>query len=502
MSQKPNIILLLNDHQAYYGHGEMAGGPKILRPSFERLAAEGVEFIRAYTACPLCGPARRSILTGLFPHNHGEIVNDTNHKYDRITYLEKLAEDGYENYYYGKWHAGRKTAHYFNCEGFSYPSYNNPYTKSEYNEYLEKNNLPPFEVQIQRSFWEPGRKYYFLPDVKEGALYKPKSYWCAEHATGIMTTPKETHEAFFLASLACNKLKDIVKSGSKKPFHLRVDFWGPHQPYFATQEFLDMYNPNDIPEYPSFRDDLKSKPEVYKFDTNYPLSKMRKILYPNPLPWSEWQKVIALNYAQQTLIDEAGGLILETLEDLELAENTIVVWSADHGDALACHGGHFDKAFYMPEEMVRIPMAIRYPNMIKPGQKSGKLVSNIDIAPTFLDVAGTSFGDSIDGESLLPVCLGNDNNWREELMVQTHGHLIPHLGRLVVTDRYKYVWNEGDMDELYDLKEDPFEMKNLSKIEKYSKVLLDMKNRLKIVRKKSGDFIERGMIKGRRLRIK
>ena len=87
-------------------------------------------------------------------------------------------------------------------------------------------------------------------------------------------------------------------------------------------------------------------------------------------------------------------------------------------------------------------------------------------------------------------------------MVQTHGHVISHLGRLVVTDRYKYVWNEGDTDELYDLHDDPFELENLINIKKYSDVLFDMKNRLKKVRENSGDFVEREMIKGRRLRIK
>lgn len=140
MTQKPNIVFLLNDHQAFYGHGKMVGGPKIHRPNFERLAKEGIEFSRAYTCCPLCAPARRSMLTGLFPHTHGELSNMSFNPFSNETYLDKLAEAGYKNYYYGKWHAGPDTAHDFHCEGFSYPDYNNPYTKPEYREYL-KNSI-------------------------------------------------------------------------------------------------------------------------------------------------------------------------------------------------------------------------------------------------------------------------------------------------------------------------------------------------------------------------
>ncbi len=499
MTEKPNIIFLLNDHQSYYGHGEMAGGPKIQRPNFEKLAAGGIEFVRSYTACPLCSPARRTMLTGLFPHNHREIKNDTKHRFDRETYLAKLAEAGYKNYYFGKWHAGPKTAKEQYCEGFSYPSYNNPYTKPEYKEYIKKNNLPHFQVRIQRNFMiKPWAK---MLNLKEGELFSPKGDWCNEHATGIMTTPKETHEAFFLANLACDKLKELANTENNHPFHLRVDFWGPHQPYYATQEFLDMYKPTDIPEYPSFQDDLKNKPDIYKVDINYPISKNGKLIHPNPLPWSEWQKVLAYNYAQITLIDQAGGKILNTLEELGLAENTLIVWASDHGDALACHGGHFDKAYYMPEEMVRVPMAIRYPGRIPAGQKSEELVSNIDLAPTFLDVAGTAFNEPIDGQSLLPLCSQQVNKWREDLMCETHGHVVSHLGRLIVTDRYKYVWNDGDMDELYDLKEDPYELKNLIFDNSHAQILSDMKTRLKNWRQKTGDRVEKHMIKIRKLKI-
>jgi len=480
MSDKPNIVFLLNDHQAYYRHG-WDNGPRIQRPHFERLASEGVVFTRAYTASPLCGPARRTILTGLFPHTHGEIKNDWEAPYKHEIYLDLLAANGYRNYYYGKWHAGPGTAYDHHCEGFSYPSYNNPYIKPEYKEYLKRKGLPEPKIFIERNFG-PWHK-----DCKEGKLYKQTRDWCNEHASGIMVTPKETHEAFFLANMACEKLRELAKSKNKQPFMLRVDFWGPHQPYFPTEEFAEIYNPREIPVYTNFIDPLINKPEIYRSEVNFPLNKEGKLIIPNPLPWSEWQKVLARCYAQISMIDAAGGLILDTLDELGLTNNTLVIWTTDHGDAIACHGGHFDKRSYMPEEMVRIPMAIRWPEKIPPGKKITKLVSNIDIAPTILDAAGINFKNEIHGKSLLPLCMGKSEEWRDDLMCETHGHMENHIGRMIVTERYKYIANQGQMDELYDLKNDPYELVNLINDPAYKDVLSEMKTRLLNWQRKTKD---------------
>jgi arylsulfatase A-like enzyme len=503
MTQKPNIVFLLNDHQTYYGHGEMVGGPKIQKPHFESLAKSGVEFTRAYTCCPLCAPARRSMLNGLFPHTHGELSNMSFNPFTYETYLDKLAEVGYNNYYFGKWHAGPGTALDHKCKGFSYPDYNNPYTKPEYKEYINNKNLPHFQVKLQRSFHDPNTSYgsKLNSRLESGETHTLERAALNENTTGIMITPKETHEAFFLAHLACKTLEKIASSKNEEPFHLRVDFWGPHQPFFAPQEYIDMYPPEKIPELPSFRDNLENKPKIYKAEHNYPLHKYGTIKYPNPLPWSEWQKVLSINYAQQTLIDEAGELIIDTLDRLGFTENTLIIWSTDHGDAVGCHGGHFDKDVYMPEEMMRVPMAIRFPEVIPAGQRSEKLVSNLDLPITFLDAAGLSFSHEIHGQSLLAVCSNKDIIWREDLMCETNGHLSIHIGRMLVTDRYKYIFNDRDMDELYDLKQDPYEMNNLINDEGYAEILADMKIRLKKWRQKTNDTMTRKRIRKSRIRF-
>ncbi|TFF85494.1 MAG: DUF4976 domain-containing protein [Promethearchaeota archaeon] len=495
MSKKPNIIYLLNDHQAYYGHGTMAGGPKIERPNFQRLTKDGIRFSNAYTACPLCGPARRTMLTGLYPHNHKELLNDVNYPFENEPYLEILTKNGYRNYYYGKWHAGPGTALDHSCEGFSMANYGNPYLTKEYREYLDKYDLPMFEVRIEHSFLNPDWPKAKALGIQEGELHTPLDDILSEHASGIMTSPKETHEAIFLANLAIEKLEEISEKNDKKPFHLRVDFWGPHQPYFVPAEFMDMYDPKKIPEYPNFKDDLEDKPKIYIYDVNYPISKNGRLIYPNPLPWSVWSEVLAAHYAQISLVDYAGGLILNKVKELGMEDNTIIIWTTDHGDAVASHGGHFDKDCYMPQEMIRIPMAIKLPEEIPKGGVDDSFVSNLDIGPTILDAAGTSFGYETDGNSLLPLCRGEITNFRSDFMVETHGHFHIHLGRAIIERRYKYIWNDRYLDELYDLKHDPYELNNLINNSDYEIILKKLKNRLKYWREKTNDKMTRKLIK-------
>jgi len=446
-----------------------------------------VRFDRAYCATPLCGPDRRSLLTGLYPHNHGEIYNDYDHPFDRETYLDTLAAGGYRNLYYGKWHAGPGTAFDHRCEGFSYPSYNNPYTKPEYRAYLERMGLPPPRVRIRHSFWGDDRSP-LAECARTGEPYVQDGAWCNEHACGTLLTPKETHESFFLAHLACEKLRELAAAGEDRPFHLRVDFWGPHQPYFPTQEFADLYDPAAIPEYPSFRDDLAGKPDLYRNETNAGISRDRRLIQPNPLPWSVWREVLALAYAQTSLVDAAGGMIIETLEELGLADNTLVLWTTDHGDGLACHGGHFDKDAYLPEEMIHVPLAMRWPGRIPGGRSDDALVSHVDVAPTFLSAAGLAFRQGCDGADLLPIaCDPAGAERREDLMVEHHGHCTKCVGRVLLHGKYKYVRNEGDLDELYNLEEDPYELRNLAADARFAARRADLARRLDAWQERTGD---------------
>lgn len=482
--KKPNIVLIMNDHQPYYRHG-WDSGVKPKRPNFDRLASEGAEFTNAYCATPLCGPVRRTIINGLFAHTHEQHFNDSAVPYTEENYLNLLSENGYKNCYYGKWHAGPDTPiDALGCDGFSSEGYGNPYTSQEYKDYLKRKNLPAARHLVERSF-SPADHDEFFAHMEEGKEYSCESSWCGEHAIGITVTPKETHEAFFLANLACDKLDELAKSD--QPFHLRVDFWGPHEPYFPTQEFIDMYNPDEIGLYGNHMDDLADKADVHKVDVNAYISKDSKLIHPNPLPWKEWQQVLARGYAHVSMIDQAGGLVLDKLKSLGLDENTIIIWSTDHGDAVASHGGHFDKCSYMSQEVMRIPMAMKWKDNIKPNTKVDSLVSNIDLPISMLDVANLKFSNKVHGENLIPLAKGDNSKIRTGLMCETNGHgYVERIrGRMYVEGDFKYVWFENQIEELYNLKDDPYELKNIA-TENPDK-LNNLKQKLSLAQKETND---------------
>lgn len=490
MNQKPNIIFIQNDHQAYYRWG-WDGSAKPQRPCFDQLAEQGSVFNNVYCATPLCGPTRRTMLTGLYAHAHKQHHNYTDPPYDTEVYLDTLAEAGYQNFYYGKWHAGPGAANDHHCEGFSRTDYANPYITPEYADYCARYNLPKAVHHIEKMLTIPHFKDdgFFLK-LREGADYQCESTWCGEHAVGVTTTPKETHESFFLANLACEQLEKLAQQKDGKPFTMRVDFWGPHQPHFPTQEFLDLYKDLELPPYGSLDSRLEGKPEFYHRERNSPIGKDNKIIYPSQLTWNEWMVLIKHCYAHISMIDAAGGKILEKLKELGLDKNTLIIWTTDHGDALASHGGHFDKGSYCSEEVMRIPLAMSWEGVIPPHQVRDEYVSTVDYPVTILDAAGTAFTKNpVHGVSLLPLLRGEPVQWREEVMSEHYGHGYGEeiVSRMLVHGDYKYVATKDEVCELYNLKEDPFELKNLIDNPASQPILRDMQRRLLAYQQSTAD---------------
>ncbi len=474
MKKKPNMLFILMDHYLYYRHG-WDQGPKIQTPYFDKLCQEGTQFTRCYSSNPLCGPSRRSILTGQFSHNHGEVLNDINVPFSSPTYLEALHQGGYRNYYYGKWHAGPGEAHQHQCQGYCYPSYGNAYQTPEYQAYLKEKGLEFPKIKIEHKMTPINRS----SNMEEGQLYIQDKAWSAESASGLMQGDKMAHQAMFLSSLVCDQLDQLAKEESDAPFSLRVDFWEPHAPYFVTQEFADLYPPEQIPPYPSFHTDLAGKPASYFYE-NHPncCDENFKILLPNPLSWTEhWGEMLSRCYGQITLVDQAMGMILDKLEALGLKEDTLILMTADHGDGLACHGGRFDKASYMAEEVLRVPMVVRHPEGRK-GEACDALVGNLDVTQTLLEAAGVTMETPMDSQSLLPHCTQKNPPRRDAFFSETYGHKFHNVAKTMVKQRYKYTENLGDLTELYDLEKDPYELINLALNPEFSTLLEELHQEL------------------------
>lgn len=226
-------------------------------------------------------------------------------------------------------------------------------------------------------------------------------------------------------------------------------------------------------------------------EANRPIGDGENIIYPNPIPWSGWQDILAHCYAHISLLDAAGGMIVDKIRELGLDENTLIIWSTDHGDAIACQGGHFDKDSHMAQEVMRIPLAMNWKGVIESGQTCDKLVCTCDIPVTMLDAAGRSFDNLVDGKSLLGLAVSKnpETEWRSSLMCETYGHGYgcTIIGRMVTDGKWKYVCTEDDLDELYDLENDPYEKKNLAVLDEYAGQKEKMRMLLKEKQRESHD---------------
>jgi arylsulfatase A-like enzyme len=473
MTDRPNVLLIITDHEAYYGH-DQEGEFTYRWPNYETFAGAGVRFERAYSVCPLCSPARASMMTGLYPSAHGLLWNtEVAHSMNRsdfrpgqLLYSHHLSRAGYRNAYVGKWHCGHERLPIdYGIEGWSLPDYGKVYMSEAYRQYAEERGLGDARALIEYNMDYPEWNGQTL------TLHHP-SPWRFMNGSGVLEGPPEAHEEFFVAHLAVEKLKELARSG--QPFSLVASFWGPHQPYYPTEPYGSTFDPETIPEYPSFQDDLEGRP--LRYFTHRELSHPSAARWPE---WPVWQRVLARCYGQGMQTDAAIGQVLQALEELGLARNTLVIWVADHGDAVASHGRLWDKASTFTEEVGRVRLAVRWPGGIEGGKVVDQLVSNMDVTATMLDAAGVAVPAEMHSRSLLPLCDDPGSaDWPDQVICEHHGHghVLPQ--RIVVRDRDKYVAALFDGDELYDLEADPFEMHNLIDDPGYARVRQDLRARL------------------------
>ncbi len=473
--KQPNIIWLVQDHVPWKQTTD-SKGPKPYLPNYQRVASEGMQFSRAYTPTPLCSPARGSMLTGVMPHKHGiknnvtDVALQTKKGTTQTIFTTYLKEAGYQVGYFGKWHAGNNSAKDYNLEGFSLPDYGDPYATDEYQSYLKKYNLPEPIVDLE---WSTSGELYQSTNLTEkGIEPDPVKKGIGVNAVGTVRTPAETMEGYFLADMVSEWIKE--KASASKPFMARVDLWGPHQPYLVAAPFKNTIDPNLILKYPSFDNDMKDRPffqqetmKMWRERTGF-------------TKWEEWQPILARAYEHFSQADHSLSKIFDVIDELGLEGNTVIIYTADHGDAVASHQGLFDKDAMMAEETMSIPLAIKWPQVIRKGVTNDQLTTNMDVVPTILEIAGVDIPSYMDGKSLVPLLKQQEGTqWRDGLMAQHFGHLnYQEEQRLIYWREYKYVAHLNDTDELYHLEVDPFENKNLINDDDYNEVLKEIQKKL------------------------
>jgi len=431
--KKPNLLVILIDDLRFDEFG--AGGhPYMKTPHIDRIANEGALFERAFHTTPICSPNRASIMTGQYASRHGIIDNVArdamSHRLDNYhLVLQKL---GYTTAHVGKWHMGN--------DGKPRPGYDH-WVSFDGHGRLEDPKLNVNGKYEQR----PG----YMTDILNGL------------ALEFLERPHRKPFSLFFAHKAVHPDAEQAADGT-------LDLVG----YVPAERHKDLYKGCVFPPLPNMLPPakvVKQKPawaEAFQLKQS---EKSRKLLEPIH---AGQQEEIRLRAAMMASVDEGVGKILEVLERKGQLDNTVILFLGDNGYFFGEHGLGPERRFAY-EAGIRAPFVLRFPPRVKAGSRIKDLVICQDIAPTLIELAGGKPGPQIQGSSLLPLLSrGKKRAWRKSILVeywaeQAMPWLVGMTYKAVRTDRYKYIhWvnrgRAGELDELYDLDKDPFELKNLA----------------------------------------
>jgi arylsulfatase A-like enzyme len=437
--RQPNVLLLWTDqHRA--DTMPYASNPIIQTPTFARLAAQSFVFPGARCTQPVCTPSRGSIMTGLWPHAHGSIQNNIPLRADAKCIAEMLPS-GYSTAYMGKWHLGSEiTAQHGFKEWISIEDgiyrefYANPEDKkrrSSYHYFLLKNGFPPDEL-------EEGTKIPLFSRTMAAAM--------AEQYT----------KSHFLAGEAERFLRER-RDGA--PFFLSVNTLEPHPPTYGPLN--GYYNPKDMPTGPAFGVPVgKDASELHR----RAYERLHAGGYKNH-PFTtrdDLKRIKADYYGLITMVDRAFARVLKALDDSGQADNTIIVYTSDHGEMAGDHFLMQKSVFY--QEATNVPLMFHVPWLSREQVRFDGPVSNIDLVPTILDLMGAEVPSHLQGRSNAGV-LHDPKAWKQQdVVIEWHGEDDRHDedGRsLVATDGWKLNLYRGNTPELYDLSTDPGELHNV-----------------------------------------
>ncbi len=455
VSNKKNILLIFTDQNRADMLSCYNSNSLCQTPHLDAIARESAVFHQAYTVCSVCSPARASLQTGLYPHSHGVETNIYNpgcriHELPDTDNLlsRRLIQAGYSAGLTGKWHLGEGGVSAFKgvgglrpmyapnhngvpsnlgYEGDDFPGHGGGgYKYPQYQEYLKANHLT-FDVDGK--------------DTAGGDLPR----------IGEVTSALESTNEYYLVNQAISTIEQFNQR--EKPFCFQLNFWGPHEPYLAPTEFLDLYRDVEIPPWPNFEDSGETKSSFQEKCRN------------REQPWSYWEQSLRHYYGFMSSIDAQIGRLVSYLKEMDLYDNTAIIFSADHGDSQGCHGGLGDKSYHMYQETMRIPL------LIKPARAECKRVdvnafaNTCDIYSSILDLAGlpVELSEQGAGRSLIPFVEEQiRDDWPQFLVSEglSAAHsLCSH--RMIRHDHWKYIFFASGTDELYNLKEDPWELNNL-----------------------------------------
>ena len=465
---QPNFLFIISDDLNTRIGSYVDSTMQMHTPNLDRLAAEGVRFMRAYSQYPVCGPSRASIMSGMYPESINVTTNGFetgNHKIarpdlvDHPTLAEFFRQNGYYTARVSKiFHMGVPGGIERGEVGSDVPESWDFAVNLMAPETLTPGNL---ETLSRGTHYGSNFSRMILP---EGTELTQADVLAADQAIAILENRAQPKPPG-----ATNRTKFKEES----PFFLAVGFVRPHVPFIAPERHFDLYPESEaqIPHVPG--DDLDDVPNPAKRLTNEVRFQMNA---------KEQRKSIAAYHASVSFMDEQVGRLLDTLDRLELRENTIVVFLSDHGFNLGEHTSWQKTNLW--EESIRVPLIISVPRMADPGGQRDAIVELIDLYPTLVELGGMETPSIVQGESLVPLLDGTVQS-EESAFAYT---ITVRDGASLKTERWRYNrWGEDAMgrnEELYDHDVDPGEFQNLVGVEGYGEELRWMRGRFEGVRER------------------
>jgi arylsulfatase A-like enzyme len=429
-SRKPNILWITGEGVPITALS-CYGSRLISTPNIDRIAREGMRFENSFVTNALCAPGRATLLTGKYDHLNGMISNpadttsgETSPTFDasQETFPKILKRHGYQTGMVGKWHLPANPAH-------------------------------------------TGFDYFIFKRGAGGPYYNPNGY-LQNPSLGSDVIEEKSYPGYITDNVTDLAIKGMQQF--KEPFLMMVQYFNDHRPFNPPHKYEHLYDKTRVPEPSTFWDDYSMRSAAAR-EARMRIEDMPDFHPPatlTPRQRKQWNYQQFMGHFLGTLRaqDDNIGRLLDFLDKNGLSENTVVVYTTDHGFFLGEHGW-FDKRF-MYEQAIRVPWMIRYPGQVKAGTVSSDWVVNIDNAPTALDLAGVSIPEDMQGKSLFPILKGTPpSDWRTSMYYHYYEFgpphwVFPHYG--IRTSRYKlisyYTVNEW---ELFDLEKDPDEMENL-----------------------------------------
>lgn len=466
---QPNFVFIISDDHAFQAIGAY-GGKLMPTPNIDRISKEGAIFRNSFVTNSICGPSRATLLTGKYSHKNGYPLNEKKFDVNQFLFSRLFQQHNYQTAWVGKWHLGSLP------QGFDY-----------------------FSIL-------KGQGNYYNPD--------------------LIGNNNDTirHEGYVTDIITDKSLRWLDQRDPSKPFFLVVGEKATHREWIPDIQDLGAFDSIDFPVPDNFFDQYKGREaalhqdmsvdqtmrmkEDVKVNMDYYSGDMKRLndeqrskikqyydrisrefdeKKPTGKELAIWkfQRYMKDYLAVAKSMDRNIGKILKYLDQHQLVDNTVVVYLSDQGFYLGEHGW-FDKRF-MYEESLRTPFVMRFPKIIKPGTNISHFASNIDWAPTLLDLAGVPIPSEVQGISLVPLLKNPiQQQWKDELYYHYYEYpaphrVSPHFG--IRTPNYKLIRFYGAENgwEFYDLKKDPSEMNNAISVKKYSGVIAELKSKLAIL---------------------